>query len=71
MGFGRAISTPGATEFGQGSGSIMMDNVECHGDETSLLSCSYQSIHNCGHAEDAGVVCALSSTFHEKHEKLM
>ncbi|XP_011677589.2 sushi, von Willebrand factor type A, EGF and pentraxin domain-containing protein 1 [Strongylocentrotus purpuratus] len=62
MGFGRAISTPGATAFGQGSGSIMMDNVECHGDETSLLACPYQSIHNCGHAEDAGVVCAISNS---------
>ena len=52
MAYGRAI-------YGEGTGQIWLDDVACRGYETSLLSCGHQGIgqHNCGHGEDASVVC--------------
>lgn len=45
--------------FGQGDGPIFLDSVQCTGQETMLHNCSNDGVglHNCGHAEDAAVVC--------------
>lgn len=44
--------------FGRGVGPIRIDNVQCRGSESSLLSCTHSTFHNCGHSQDAGVTCA-------------
>lgn len=43
----------------QGAGPIVLNNVECTGDEQRLLECpgSALDVSNCYHNEDAGVTC--------------
>ena len=46
--------------FGEGLGSILLDNLMCEGHESSLLDCVASEdigMHNCEHSEDAGVRC--------------
>jgi deleted-in-malignant-brain-tumors protein 1 len=46
-------------QFGQGSGPIALDNLQCSGDEDSLLDCPYDpDTSDCSHFEDAGLMCA-------------
>ena len=45
--------------YGSGSGPITLDNVECTGGESNLLSCQHNPVfhHNCQHNEDVAVIC--------------
>ncbi len=39
-----------------------MDEIDCTGEESSLLDCPLNTIHNCIHCEDASVICLGIST---------
>ena len=60
LGFRTALGAPARAKFGQGIGRIWLDNVHCHGTENSIDECDHNGWgeNNCGHTEDAGVVCA-------------
>ncbi|PFX28742.1 Roundabout-like 2 [Stylophora pistillata] len=62
LGFSRATSAPPRAKYGQGSGRIWMDDVNCHGGEKSLSQCSHRGWGSgdggCSHSEDASAECA-------------
>uniref|UniRef100_UPI00398F723B HHIP-like protein 1 n=1 Tax=Pristiophorus japonicus TaxID=55135 RepID=UPI00398F723B len=62
LGFPFAIKAYRRAEFGEGSGPILLDDVECEGNEKSLLQCLHSAVGetNCSHREDAGVMCGYT-----------
>ncbi|XP_067881809.1 deleted in malignant brain tumors 1 protein-like [Heterodontus francisci] len=60
LGCGTAVSAPGKAHFGEGSGPVVTDEVECSGTEAALRDCkSYQWDHySWSHVYDAGVICS-------------
>ena len=44
--------------YGAGNGSILLDDLECLGNEANLFECRKKAgSHDCTHDEDAAVVC--------------
>nr|XP_020494567.1 scavenger receptor cysteine-rich type 1 protein M130-like [Labrus bergylta] len=62
MDCGTAQTAKSGSFFGQGQGSIWLDDVGCVGNETTLMHCRHPTLgeNNCGHGEDAGVVCSAT-----------
>ena len=61
VGFTSAFRAVTDGRFGSGSGDIWLDDVICVGNEESLEDCQYsgwESISDCDHSMDAGVVCS-------------
>lgn len=60
LGLPNASAAPGDSSFGQGTGKIWLDKVKCTGNETSIIDCRHLGLgasSQCGHHEDAGVIC--------------
>ena len=45
--------------FGSAAGPIWLDDVQCNGNEQSLVQCNRKAwgYHNCGHSKDVAVIC--------------
>ena len=59
LGFFKASSAPVQAAYGPGSGNILLDEVDCTGEEKNITDCRKNSLgdHDCCHEEDAGVIC--------------
>ncbi|KPP61723.1 HHIP-like protein 1-like [Scleropages formosus] len=68
LGFRYALKALKQAWFGEGRQlRILLDDVQCKGTEERLIDCKHAGVgkHNCGHHEDAGVVCGnTDSTQH-------
>lgn len=60
MDCGTPLYVKPAAFYGQGEGNVWLDDMECVGNETSLIDCHHIEFgeSNCGHSEDAGVQCS-------------
>ena len=66
LGYRVALSAPPSAYFGYGTGQIWLDDVQCQGNEGSIVNCQHAGwgVENCGHSEDASVIC--SSKYYHK-----
>ncbi|XP_056401072.1 antigen WC1.1-like [Hyla sarda] len=60
LGCGFAVTATTEAYYGRGTGDIWLDDVECEGNETHIWDCPLKQFgeHDCGHKEDAGVICS-------------
>jgi len=65
MGCGDVIEAKRGPYFGQGSGPIWMDDVQCAGNESTLKNCSSSGwgVNNCRHQQHSGVICQCESKY--------
>uniref|UniRef100_A0A8C4VDD4 SRCR domain-containing protein n=1 Tax=Gopherus evgoodei TaxID=1825980 RepID=A0A8C4VDD4_9SAUR len=60
LGCGSAVPVPGEAAFGEGTGPIWVETLNCRGTESSLWDCPAKpwGESNCDHKEDVGVNCS-------------
>ena len=60
LGYPDAVATPLFAHYGEGTGSIWLDDVFCYGHESDLFACMHNGIgvHDCTHYEDASAECS-------------
>lgn len=52
------ISIHSGALFGEGSGPLLTDDLNCFGNESSVLNCEWVNhTDTCDHTKDVGVVC--------------
>jgi len=59
LGFGNAVAARHDAFYGEGSGQIWLDDLNCVGIELTIRNCSHREweMNNCHHGEDASVKC--------------
>ena len=75
LGYGYATAARFGAFYGQGSGQIWLNNINCIGTEAALINCSHSGwgSHDCSHSEDAGVECTVGMyirTVSKNHPKV-
>ena len=62
LGFSTSGSAVSFAGFGQGNGTILLDEVNCAANQLNIFNCPHNGFknHDCTHSEDAGVRCSDS-----------
>ena len=60
LGYSGGVAVKPEDRFGYGCGHIWLHNVECQGNESTLVACQHPplGVNDCSHRVDAGVVCS-------------
>ena len=55
----RRTGTYISNTYGSGTGLIWLDDLQCTGDEMSLINCTHRGwrVHDCSHLHDVSIVC--------------
>ena len=71
LGYHYALKALSGYSVPDGSGQIWLDDVSCTGREQNLSSCHHREwgIHECLHADDAGVECSLTGIIFKIHAR--
>ena len=59
LGYPDTVAALGSAQYGEGTAPILLDNVNCVGNESNLFKCGHNGfgIHDCEHSKDAAVEC--------------
>ena len=62
LGFRYALDANQSAHYGLGTKQILLGDVNCLGNESSLFSCKHRGVgnHTCGHSKKANVRCGNS-----------
>ena len=54
------MAAPVNAHYGEGTGPIWLDNVQCLGNESGIFACTHNGTgnHDCHHHEDASAECS-------------
>lgn len=60
-----AFDAPVPGFFGEGTGPVWLDNMNCSGRENSISDCPHSGYRyqDCLHAQDAGAICEGENIF--------
>ena len=59
LGYPDAVAAPLNAHYDEGTGPILLDNLQCLGTESDIFACVHNGIgeHDCDHSEDASAEC--------------
>jgi len=65
LGYPYVVDAPRDAHYGQGTGPIWLDNVQCLGNESDIFVCTHNGVsnHDCSHREDASAECLGTYVF--------
>ncbi|XP_033630594.1 uncharacterized protein LOC117292594 [Asterias rubens] len=73
LGFTGATDAWRSARFGRETSQILMDNINCDGNEERLQDCAFPGwgVQNCYHSQDASVTCDTDRSFNNSYRSVV